>query len=368
MKLDEKKLEASIDAGLGLPAEWYVSDEIFELETELIFERSWQCVGLASDLSHPGDYITATIGRVPVVVLRDAGGSLRGYVNVCLHRCSVIAVGSGNSSRLQCPYHAWTYDLDGRLVSAPRSDREESFDCSDFRLADVRVECLGPLVFANLDTDTISLEEQLDGLEARVAADGMVFDGLEHVRHWESEAAANWKVLVENFNECYHCPNAHPSFSRLLSVNPDQYVLETSRWTSRAVTPLRKYPEGAAPKYPYDPTGENDKGQFALFWPTFTLNQSPGPRRIVAFWFVPVAPDLTRLVSETFVDPTASAEQIELMAKFSSSVAEEDRHLVESVQRGMRSGRVPRPRLMVDSERLVQHFDQLVVQALGRPG
>jgi choline monooxygenase len=364
MRFGDEQLQAGLSSGGGLPSEWYVDETIFELEIERIFERSWQCIGLCEQVARPRDYLTGMVGRVPVVVLRDEQSVLRAFVNVCLHRCSVIAHGAGNRGLLQCPYHGWTYNLDGQLIAAPRSRREAVFDCADFHLEEVRVESFGPLVFVNVGPAARCLEAHLDGLEARMADDGLSFDGLVHAGHWESEAAANWKVLVENFNECYHCPGAHPGFSRLLAVDPDRYVLESSQWTSRAIAPLREYAGGGVDKYPYDPSGEIRRGQFALIWPSFTLSQTPGPRRVVAYWFLPVSPERTRMVCETFLDPGMSPQQVAEMNEFSVQVAAEDQRLVESVQCGLRSGRVPRAHLMVDSERLVQHFDRLVLEAL----
>jgi phenylpropionate dioxygenase-like ring-hydroxylating dioxygenase large terminal subunit len=361
VSLTRARIDEGPPSGAALPSHWYVDDGILERELELIFERSWQCVGMAHQLVRPGDFVTGQVGRIPIVVIRDERGALRGYVNVCLHRCSVIAHGSGNADRLRCPYHAWTYDLDGQLITAPRFNLQPDFDFSAFRLAEVQVDRLGPFVMVNTDPSAPSLAEQLDGLEERMERDGLRFVDMVHAGHWESEQEANWKVLVENFNECYHCPVAHPGFSRLLAVDPEHYRSETSRWTSRSVVPLRA--RGTAPIDGY-PEGENDKGQYALLWPNFTLSQSPGPRRVVACWFEPITASRTRMVCETFVDPNVSAEDIAALDRFSTQVATEDQMLVEAVQRGMRSGRVPRGYLMAETEQLVIHFDRLVARAL----
>jgi choline monooxygenase len=362
VSLTEARIDDGPQAGAALPSHWYVDDGILERELELIFARSWQCVGLLHQLVDPGDFITGQVGRIPIVVVRDERGALRGYVNVCLHRCSVIAHGTGNAQQLRCPYHAWTYDFDGCLIAAPRFNLQPNFDFGAFRLEEVQVACLGPFVMVNADRSAPSLDEQLDGLEQRMKRDGLNYDGLVHSQHWESEQEANWKVLVENYNECYHCPVAHPEFSRLLAVDPDHYQVETSLWTSRSVTPLRAAGPSAIEGYP---EGENDKGQYALLWPNFTLSQSPGPRRVVACWFEPITPHRTRVVCETYVDPNMSDEAIAVMNRFSTQVATEDQALVESVQRGLRSGRVPRGYLMTGTEQLVAHFDGLVKRALG---
>lgn len=362
----EVRLRERLEAGATLPAKWYVDPAIFELERERIFEHAWQCIGVADSLKSPGDFMTTTIGKVPIVVVRNSLGRLRGFVNVCRHRCSeVVREPTGHRNVLQCHYHAWTYDLDGRLVSAPRSDRETEFDASQYCLVPVRVDFFGPFIFVNLDEGAPPLSDYLGDLPGRMAAEGLDFSGLVRAGRWEQLAKANWKVVVENFDECYHCPVAHPGFSRVMQVDPEGYRLDEGRWWSRAVTPLRSYPGNGKQHYPYDAEGPQKVGQFAFVWPTFTLNQSPGPRGVTGFFLVPVSPGETLLVTESYRDPSTPAEVVQAKAAFGQQVFDEDLILVESVQRGLESGRVPHGRLLLDSERLIQHFQLLVEEALG---
>jgi len=364
------RLSDAIEAGWTIPADWYCDEEIFQLEQRLIFERSWQYVGRLGELQNIGDFITATIGRVPVVVVRNQRGELAAFVNVCRHRCSEVVQGSGHRNVLQCHYHAWTYDLDGRLVSAPRSDREESFDLTELCLAPVQVGAWGPFVFANVSADAASLAEELGELPARVSNDGLDFDQLSFREHSEWDVGANWKIVVENFDECYHCAVAHPSFSRMMEVDPDSYVLEAGERWSRATTALRSWPPERTPDLAYDASGPLSRAQFAFFWPNFTLVQNPGPNNAMALYFVPITPTRTKVISEYFFDESASPEVIADMITFNLAVGAEDQRLVESVQRGMSSGRVPQGRLLLDSERLIQHFQRLVHLTLtsSRPG
>jgi choline monooxygenase len=268
---------------------------------------------------------------------------------------------------LQCHYHAWTYDLDGRLVSAPRSDREVGFDPAELCLEKVRVESWGPLVFANVSSDGPSLAAQLGELPALMGHDGLDLESVRLVERTEWTVAANWKIVVENFGECYHCPVAHPSFSRVMEVGPDSYRLESGEWWSRATTTLRSWPEGRRPEMPYDPSGPVSEGQFAFFWPNFTIVQIPGPLNAMAFYFVPTGPESTLVVSEYLFGAEVPADVAHDMVEFNVLVGNEDQRLVESVQRGMRSGRVAQGRLLLDSERLIQHFQGLVHQALTAP-
>src|SRR5262245_33452248 len=144
------RLADDLDRGISLPASWYTDPAVLALEAERIFRRTWQYVGRADQLARPGDYVTGEAGGVPVVVVRGEGG-LRGFVNVCRHRRHLVMTGAGNRKALQCPYHAWCYDLDGRLTAAPRADREGGFDRAGLSLLPVRVDTWGPFVFANAD-------------------------------------------------------------------------------------------------------------------------------------------------------------------------------------------------------------------------
>ncbi len=362
MSIDE--LSEAIEAGWTIPAEWYCDEKIFSIEQSNIFERSWQYVGRLEQLRAPGDFIATVVGRTPVVVVRNLRDELAGFVNVCRHRCSEVVQGSGHRNVLQCHYHAWSYDLDGRLISAPRSDREESFDKDELCLEAVNVDSFGPFVFATVASDPVRLSDELGELPALMSKDGLDLDELSFSERGVWEVEANWKIVVENYGECYHCPVAHPSFSRLMEVDPDSYALESGEHWSRASTPLRSWREGQTPRLPYDPAGPVTRGQFAFLWPNFTIVTNPGPKNAMAFYFVPLGPRRTRVISEYFFDENAPPEVVKDMIEFNITVGAEDQALVESVQRGMDSGRVRQGRLLLDSERLIQHFQRLVHDAV----
>ncbi|MBW3592715.1 MAG: Rieske (2Fe-2S) protein, partial [Actinobacteria bacterium] len=137
--------------GYTLPASWYSDPDVLRREQERIFRRSWQYAGRAEELADPGDYVTCRAGDVPVVVVRDEGGELRAYVNVCRHRGHEVASGAGNRRTLQCPYHAWTYGLDGALLAAPRTAREPGLEKSELSLLPTSVETWGPFLFVHPD-------------------------------------------------------------------------------------------------------------------------------------------------------------------------------------------------------------------------
>lgn len=355
----------AVDEGYTLPADWYSDPAIFRLEQERIFRRAWQYAGHVSNVERPGDYFTARVGLVPIVVTRDHDEQIKAFVNVCRHRGTQVAQGAGHRETLQCPYHAWTYGLDGTLRAAPRSEREPGFDRSALGLLPVAVDLWGPFVFVNPDVEAPPLAEFLGELPGIVDASGLDLAALRFYDRFEYEIQANWKIVVENFLECYHCPVAHPSFSTVIDVDPDSYRLERHEWSSSQLGPLRpSVLENGAKKLPYDPTGSVTDSQFHLLWPNFTLNVIPGPPNMLPLVFLPLSPDRTLGVADYYFAEGVSEEQVRGIIDFGIEVDLEDKALVESVHEGLRSGMVERGKLLLSSEHLIQHFQQLVSRAL----
>jgi choline monooxygenase len=342
-----------------LPWSWYVDPAVLRLEHERIFRRHWQYVGYAGELPEPGTFHTSRVGDVPVLLARDGEGTLRAFLNVCRHRGSIVCKGSGKRETLQCPYHAWTYGLDGRLLAAPRSDREGGFDGDELGLVQLQLDTWGPFLFVNPDPEAPPLADSLEDVPDRVAEAGIDVDALRFLSRAESEYEANWKICSENFLECYHCPVAHPGFSAVMDVSPDSYLLETGQ--------LRMTQHGAPrpePRGTYDPAGEVARGQFHLLFPGTVVNVMPGRANLSIGPIVPLAPERTYRFLDYFVAPDASEEWVEDMLAFDAQVGAEDRVLVERVQAGVRSGLLDEGRLMPQSEQLVAHFQALVLDAL----
>jgi phenylpropionate dioxygenase-like ring-hydroxylating dioxygenase large terminal subunit len=353
-------LRSQLLAGGTLPASWYSAPEILRREHERIFSRSWQYAGPAEHAAEPGSFFTCHAGETPIVVVRGRDGGLRAFVNVCRHRGHEVAHGCGRRETLQCPYHAWTYDLDGSLRAAPRSEREPGFDLSELGLRPMLVDTWGPLVLVNPDLDAPPLRDVLADLPDETAARGLVLAELIYRgRSREQIIDANWKIVVENFLECYHCPVAHRSFSKLIDVDPDAYVLETARWTSSQYGPVQEGDD-----LPYDPAGEIRASHFHFVWPNWTLNVLPGPAHVRVLVFQPLGPDRTVSFVDGFWAPGTSDRIIQEITEFGAEVGKEDRELVESVHRGLRSGAVDHGRLLPESEKLIQHFQLLVDDAL----
>jgi phenylpropionate dioxygenase-like ring-hydroxylating dioxygenase large terminal subunit len=359
-----EELREALAAGSTLPADWYSDPAVLRREQETIFRRSWQYAGHADLVASPGDWFTTFAGTIPVVVTHDRAAGVSAFVNVCRHRGHVVADGSGHRETLQCPYHAWTYGLDGKLRAAPRSEREPDFDGEAFSLLPVQVEVWGPLLFVNPDLEAPPLAEALGDLPEHVRSTGLELDRLRFRERREWKIASNWKVAVENYLECYHCPVAHPGFSKVIDVDPDAYRLHQSGLVSSQFGTPRPGALAGDGRAPYDPRGEIGQAQYHLLWPNTTVNVEVGPGNISVDVTRPDGAENSTGATDYFFYEEVSDEAAQAIMEFATQVGVEDTGLVESVQRGLASGMVPRGRLLLSSEHLIQHFQRLVFEAL----
>jgi choline monooxygenase len=357
-------LEHPLEEGWTLPASWYSDATVAARERERIFARSWQYAGPAEHVAEPGSFTTTQAGHIPVVVTRDRQGALRGFVNVCRHRAYTIARGNGCRETLQCAYHAWTYELDGSLRRAPRSEREEGFDRADFSLLPVAVDTWGPFLFVNPDVDAAPLADTLGDLPEIVARCGVDFSKLRlHSRNeWPIEA--NWKVALENYLECYHCPTAHPGFSKVIDVDPDSYALTVSPTFSSQIGPIRASALSGNGSAPYVPVGDVTHSQYHFIWPNTTINIAPGPQNISLERWVPDGTGRTIEVTDYWFGADVPPEIVQEVLDFDAEVGQEDTDLVVSVQAGLDSGTVPQGRLMRESEQLIADFQRRLYDAI----
>jgi len=362
---DGARLVRDLDRGLSLPSSWYTDPAVVERERARIFRRSWQYVGRTAQVARAGDYFTAVAGDVPVVVVRSGEG-LGAFVNVCRHRRHEVASGAGNCKTLQCPYHAWAYGLDGRQRAAPRSDHEPGFDRDDFPLLPARLDTWGPFVFVNVDPEASPLADMLGELPRIIAGSGLDLAGLRFRERADWEADANWKVLIENFLECYHCPVQHPSFSAIVDVDEEAYSLRAYRWFSSQVAPVRRSAlEGQGRKAVYDAHGAVTQAQYHFLWPSFTISINPGQPNLSIDVWLPDGPERTRGFTDRFFGAGVPEDYQREMIAFNKQVSAEDDRLSSSVQRGLRAGLPAQGRFLTKSEHLVVHFQKLVVEAVG---
>jgi ferredoxin-NADP reductase/phenylpropionate dioxygenase-like ring-hydroxylating dioxygenase large terminal subunit len=362
------ELLAALDRGESLPAHWYTDPSITEQEILQIFRKAWNYIGPLSELKNLGDYVTGYAGEVPVVVIRNEDG-LAGFVNVCRHRRHEVMKGRGNAKVMQCGYHAWTYDLTGCLKGAPRSAAEPNFRLANYPLLPLRVEALGPFVFVNLDRGAAPVHAYFGPVLDIIAGSGINLDTLELHSREDWSGYSNWKTMLENYLECYHCAVAHPSFSAAIDVRQENYHLTAHNWVLAQVGQVRPSAlEGRSQVEIYDVSGEVAQSQYHLLWPNITININPGfPNLSVDTW-VPDGPNSTKGFSEQYFAPGVSEEFAQDLIAFNKEVGAEDEVLVGSVQRGLLGGIPDRGRFLTNSEHLVVHFQKLVVDALtGQP-
>ena len=368
----------------GLAARYYTDGGLFAAEMDRVFARSWVMVGHASEVAEPGMVITARVGDESVLVANDAG-QLRAMFNVCQHRGhELVTSETARLDRITCPYHAWTYGLDGRLLHA----RGE--DVGDVCVPRVRLETLAGFLFVNLSAETAGLAATApgvqDGLLARVpdAPRRVLSARLTH------EMRANWKVVVENYNECYHCPNVHKWFTSGV-VAPGSYRIASGGSVIRHAAELPSQPPawtrtgnveasgagqgavaGTRPGNGND--GRAGDGYEAYFvWPASAIQCYPG-QVVNTFRWVPLAVDRTLLIREWWFDTADLTEaQSRLVSDDWENTVAEDFGIVESVQRGVASrGYTPGPLIEdpsgvcgVHSENSVRHLQDLLLASLG---
>lgn len=355
-----ESLAHALENGWTLPASWYSDPEVYALERDRIFTRAWHYAGPAEWVADAGRFFATQAGHIPVAVVRGKDSTLRAFVNVCRHRGHIILEGEGCRETLQCPYHAWTYNLDGTLRRAPRSEREPGFDPEGLSLLPVSVGTWGPFVFVNGDRDAEPLASVLAELPSIVAESGLDLNAVRFHSHHEWPIAANWKIVMENYLECYHCSTAHPGFSKVIDVSPDAYGLSIHPTFASQIGPVRASALAGDGRAPFMPRGDVIQAQYHFLFPASTINIAPGIPNISLERWVPDGPRRTIEVTDYFFDPGTSSDAVEELLAWDNQVGQEDTSLVESVQRGLDSNTVVQGRLMPESEQLIADFQRRV--------
>ena len=199
-----------------MPREYYTSPEIFAEERERIHATHWNCVGRASAFAKPGDYQVRSVAGESLILVRDRGGELHAFFNICRHRGTQLCSDHGGqfSETIQCPYHAWTYGLDGRLIGAPHMNEVAGFEKKDFPLHEAAVAEWEGFVFVNVNELPQAFDQWMAPMTGRLSRFDLPSLRVGHrVRY---EVKANWKLVFQNYSECLHCPMIHPELSLVL--------------------------------------------------------------------------------------------------------------------------------------------------------
>lgn len=296
-----------------LPPRAFTSDAVFEWELERIF-RGWVCAGHASAVAERGRFIVRQVGTDSVVIIGGEDGRPRAFLNVCRHRGSRLVEETEGTvrRRIQCPYHAWSYDLDGSLRASPHMDGVEDFDPGCYGLMPVRVEVAGGLVMIDLSGEAPEAPEHVGELLAHLERYRVA--RLQRAGERRYDVAANWKGIAENYNECLHCPGVHPELNALSDYRSGEPVVGAGAWCGGSMT-LR---DGTATMAVRDNGHTNGRPPiaglgadeqrlvlyFALF-PNALVSLHPDYVMLHTLW--PRSPRRTEVVCEWFFEPETIA-------------------------------------------------------------
>lgn len=367
MDLSDYRPTSDLSRASTIPRRWYISPEFLEEERKKIFTNTWQSVGHLQELSRPGDYLACDVQGEPVVITRSQDGELRAFSNVCRHRAHPVASGKGNRKSLQCPYHGWTYGLNGQLLAAPEFDGIQDWNKSEVCLPRIHTEVWGPYVFVNLSSHPIPLAEMLGNIPSEVQREGFPVEKMHFIERREYLVPSNWKVYIDNYLEGYHIPMAHPGLFR--EIDYAQYRVDTFRYYSSAHAPIRPTREGEIEGRDRRYVRNENESRALYYWifPNFMINIYPD--NLQANIIVPVSADRTLAIFEWFFLGPGTGEGWESLQQsiaFSDQIQKEDMEICSHVQRGLQSQSYQQGRFSVKRENGVHHFHLLLHEFLSR--
>jgi len=347
---------APLERASTIPAPWYTDERVAELERTAIFGGTWQAAARADQLEHAGDFVTTEIAGEPIVLVRSADGTLRAFYNVCRHHAAAVVTGeTGHAANFRCPYHGWTYGIDGALKGTPDFDGVCGFDRAQNGLAPAKVESWENVAFVNLDADAGPLNSFLGRLIDRVKP--LKLANLRFFERRSYELNCNWKVYVDNYLDGgYHVPHLHKGLNSVLEYanyeieNEGRYCLQSS--------PVKTSNPGADADAAA--TRQGDRAYYFWQYPNFMLNWYEG--YLDTNLVVPLSVDRCRVIFDFYfaqTDDTAAAYNRQSIA-VSHRVQEEDVAICEAVQRGLHSRAYQAGRLSVRREAGEQLFHRLL--------
>ena len=361
-----KPREAMPQTARTLPAPYYVDRTFFDREMERLFARMWICAGRAEQVERPGAFFIRDVLGESIIVTRGSS-RINAFYNVCRHRGTRLCTASEGvfTGSIQCPYHSWTYDLDGRLIGAPHMDEVAHFRKDEFPLHRLHADTWDGHIFLNLDPEPAPLSSQLGDLPEKFRPWRM--QDLRLGRRIVYDVRANWKLIVQNYNECLHCPNLHPALNKLshylsgeneplratymggrMDLRPGVETLSVDGLCRRATLP------GLSPE-------DRRRVYYYAIFPNMLLSLHPDYMMVHTLW--PIAPDRTInicewhfLPSEIARDGFDPADAVE----FWDMTNRQDWEVCELSQAGI-SSRAYTPGPYSNREDLLYAFDRLIV-------
>jgi len=350
-----------------LSSEYYLDQSIYEKEKTNILYRNWNYIGHNSEIKNAGDYLTTVIGDERLIIIRTDSGELKGFYNVCRHRAHTLLEKRGRVSSITCPYHSWNYSIEGELKHAKNADKMTDFKRSDYCLTSFQVIDICNFIFVNLDDSAQHLNRQAVGFEKDLKKKIPFLDKLRALppdKERPSVIGANWKIVVDNYLECYHCTKAHPAFVNMIDMS--RYQTDVFKLWSRQYAPNTN-PDNKA--YKFNRNSSVQDMCFWYIWPNTALGYVPG---VEALFFSSIRPNsidkTTRyghwLVTDETVLPDGFSDYMNKI------LFTEDISICESVQKGIKSKSYKKGPFMIDpehsgiSETAVQSFHDLIRNSL----
>ncbi|XP_060172102.1 choline monooxygenase, chloroplastic isoform X1 [Lycium barbarum] len=367
-----KKLVQEFDPNIPIeeavtpPSSWYTDTSFYTHELNQVFFKGWQVVGYSEQIKEPSQYFTGRLGNVEYVVCRDDGGKIYAFHNVCRHHATLLASGSGKSSCFVCPYHGWTYGLDGALLKATRITGIKNFKVNEMGLVPMRVAVWGPFILLNFENGALS-EQESDfdlvgnewlGSSSQILADGGVDSSLSFLCRREYTVECNWKVFCDNYLDGgYHVPYAHKDLASGLTL--DSYSTTILEKVS-----IQRCETGSAERDDQEFDRLGSKALYAFVYPNFMINRY-GP------WMdtnlvLPQGPRKCLVIFDYFLDASLKGDEsfIAQSLQDSETVQIEDIKLCEAVQRGLESPAYRTGRYAPQVEKAMHHFHSLLYENL----
>jgi choline monooxygenase len=352
---------APLDHASTIPAAWYIDAGIAQLERERVFGRTWQVVARADQLRYPGQFVTTELAGEPLVIVRGNDGELRAFFNVCRHHAAAVATEEhGHASIFRCPYHGWSYGLDGSLKGAPEFEGVCDFDRSQNGLVPAKVDVWEQFVFVTLDARAEPLANFLGGLVKRIAP--LNLDSLHFFERRTYALNCNWKVFVDNYLDGgYHVPHLHKGLNSVLDYK--QYTIECDDRYCLQSSPMVTSDEDAT----VTATRTGDRAWYFWQYPNFMINLYRG--YMDTNLVLPDGVDRCKVIFDFYFDDVsdASIERKRQSIAVGERVNDEDLGICEAVQRGLHSRAYGAGRLSVRREAGEHLFHRLLAADLKMP-
>jgi glycine betaine catabolism A len=348
-----KTAEAFTSGAKTLPRRYFISPEVFAEEQEKIFSRQWLLVGHQSQIADAGDYFLVSVPpssdygttRESLIVIRDKSGEIHAFYNVCRHRGTRLKEDScGHASAIQCPYHAWTYGLDGRLIGAPHMDEVPGFDKADHSLKSVSLGLWEGFTFVNLAEKPMPLEKWFAPLNGKFSRWNMSI--LRPAKRIEYDVRANWKLMFENYSECYHCPGVHPMLAKVSPYDSSENDLSEGPFLGGFMrinkgAGLTMSGKACAVKIDHEQDHEQEQENLVFYYSIFpNMLLSLHPEYVMVHQLWPKSPERTLIVCDWFFHPDAFNRadfKPDDAIEFWDMTNKQDWHICELSQQGIAS-------------------------------